>query len=251
MIHVDPASIGSPGPAPAGAEAAQAPPPAPRGLIERQIVMLSELAEIGMEIARAAGRAAADPAAEQAAGDAFRGDPALAYTRAARAVRLTFALQTQLLGRLADLDKAESIAAVERRSRRRRGVQRLVEEAVAAEYPEAGGRALQRVSLDVREQLYEADEQADLLGRPFGELVARICADLGLSPERTAQVLAAADGAAAPIQDPSPSGLSGGAVVPPQHGGSSSAGRLDPRDEPEDDGQDEEEDTFLEWPPPG
>jgi hypothetical protein len=193
MIHVDPAQLPS-SPAPAGAEGA-------RALVERQLAALSELADIGMEIARAAGRAATDPAAEEAAGDTFRGDPCLGYTRVARAVRLTFALQVQLLKDVAALEKIEANRAHERTVRRRMGLQRLVEEALDAERPEASDREFHALSAEARERLKDADDEAELLGRPFAEIVARICQDLGLSPERTAELTAAAAlGAPLPCQ---------------------------------------------------
>src|SRR4051794_18794903 len=99
MIHVGPAHVAPntvPSPAPAGAPA--------RALIERQLATLTRLAEIGMEIAEAAGRQAA--AAQSDAGEAaLPGDPGLTYSRAARAVRLTIALQSRLAKDLAALDR--------------------------------------------------------------------------------------------------------------------------------------------------
>src|SRR4051812_42698194 len=99
MLHVDPAQLGSPRPAPrAAADGDDAASTSPRALIERRIAVLGELADLGMEIARAATQAATTaPAPDEAAAPGFRGDPVLAYTRAARAVRQTFALQSTLL----------------------------------------------------------------------------------------------------------------------------------------------------------
>jgi hypothetical protein len=237
MLHVDPAQLAS-SPAPAGPEGA-------RALVERQLAALSELAEIGMEIARAAGPAVADAAAKEAAESAFRGDAVLAYTRVARAVRLTFALQVQLLKDLAGLEKAEAKAAYERRSRRRMRVQRLVEEALDAERPDASDHEFHGLCTEARERLRDADDEADLLGRPFPEIVARICGDLGLSAARTAQVVAATEGRSLP----SPSGAAeGGDSRAPQTGACTADGA--PLQDDGEEISDEEWDTFLEWPPP-
>ncbi|OYX34496.1 MAG: hypothetical protein B7Y99_05225 [Caulobacterales bacterium 32-69-10] len=56
------------------------------------MAMLERLAEIGMEIAEDAGRMSRS----QAEGVAQAADPGLTYSRAARAVRLTIALQQRL-----------------------------------------------------------------------------------------------------------------------------------------------------------
>jgi hypothetical protein len=104
MIHLDPAS--------ATVDAVRADPPpadpsaAGRALVERQLGVLTELAEIGMEIARGAGRCAVESLEGDAA--ATGPDPTLAYSRAARAVRMTIALQARLLKALPELDRAEA-----------------------------------------------------------------------------------------------------------------------------------------------
>jgi hypothetical protein len=237
MIHVDPAHVAS-SPAPAGAAE-------PRALIERQLAVLTRLADIGMEIAEAAGRAAAEPAQEAsgaAAGAGFRADPALAYTRTARAVRMTIALQVQLLKELAAFEKAAGEAAKARAERRRVGVQRLID-ATLAESERLDGCSVRRLSIEARERLFDAEIDAEVQGLAFAEIVARICGDLGLPPERTAQIVTAAGGSL----DPSPSGSSRRSGVPARRGRGSCGGRMDPRDESHDA---KPEDTFLEWPPP-
>src|SRR5687767_8630850 len=102
MIHVDPALVA---PSPAAAPATDA-----RALIERQLAMLTRLAEIGMEIAEACGReaVAAPGAGEGAAQTPERlRDPGLAFARVARAVRMTIALQSRLAKDLAALDRTD------------------------------------------------------------------------------------------------------------------------------------------------
>ena len=97
MLHAPPAAIDPP----AAAQSDTA-----RGLVERQVAALDRLAEMGMRIAEAAtNRAVAGLEGETDKGD--RRDPTLAYGRAARAVRMCFALQTRLMDALSALDRAE------------------------------------------------------------------------------------------------------------------------------------------------
>jgi len=148
-------------------------------LIERQMPMLARLAEIGMEIAEAAGRRAA---AETDGGEAgpHAPDPALAFARAARAVRLTIALQSRLMGELAALDRGEALARVGEAHVRRGRVHRLVERAIEAHVEDE--HEIERLSSEAWELLTDADA-ADIAGRSTAELVALICADLGLPME--------------------------------------------------------------------
>jgi hypothetical protein len=202
MIRVDPATVTL--------------PPA-RPLVERQLAMLTRLAEIGMEIAEEAGRQATGRG-RPAEGTPMR-DPGLIYARVARAVRMTIALQSRLTDDLAGLARAADMA----RADRRRRLDRLVERAVEAEHAE--GDDTGRLRDEARERLTDAELDAELDGLTFVEAVARICEDLGLSPDRTARIVAAAgaddgppaapwpDGAAAdPSRDPAshPPGAAGG-----------------------------------------
>ncbi|HTI67893.1 MAG TPA: hypothetical protein VL460_10165 [Caulobacteraceae bacterium] len=161
--------------------AAHAPPAADRDasardLIERQMAMLTRLAEIGMEIAEAAGRKAR---ALAEGGETGAVDPGLSYARAARAVRLTIALQSRLAKDLAGLGRAETLARVAEAARRRDRIHRRVEQAIGTErYDED---EVERLSSDAWERLTDEDD-GDLLERPIDEVVARICQDLGLSP---------------------------------------------------------------------
>ena len=219
MIHVDPAQVAS-HPVPAQSPGADGPAQA-RALIERQLAMLSRLAEIGMEIAEAAGRQATGAAGESDA--PFRTDPALAYARVARAVRMTIALQSRLAKDLSELDQAEGKSEAARVAARRSRLHRLVEQAIEA------GRAgdedfdedeIERLSSDAWERLTDAADEADFAGcAPFAEVVARICEDLQLSPDWTARLMVAAGAPAAPvipeialalIRDPGVMGRAGG-----------------------------------------
>ena len=194
MIHVDPAQVAS-HPLPAGPPQTDG-PAAARTLIERQLAMLARLAEIGMEIAEAAGRQATG-----AAEGAPLRDPGLAFVRVARAVRMTIALQSRLVGDLAALDRAAGQARAAQAGARRERLHRLVERAIEAEHAsheDWDDDAIERLSSDAWERLTDADDDAGLAGlAPFAEVVAAICADLGLSPEWTARLLAASGGGGA------------------------------------------------------
>jgi hypothetical protein len=192
MIHLDP-TLTAPRPVPASAPA-DAPA---RALIEAQLAMLIRLAQIGMEIAEAVGRdaAAATPGAPDTAA---RRDPGLVFARVARAVRMTIALQSRLAKDLAALDRADDMAQAARKTRRRMRLSRLVEDAaraqVAAANPDGDEDAvedeIEQLASAAYERLTDA-EDGDFLGRPFDEVVAGICADLGLPPDWTARLHAA------------------------------------------------------------
>ena len=107
MFHAAPALV-APVPAPAPADA--------RALIEGQLVMLTKLAQVGMELAEAVGREA--QAAPIEAG--------LAFARVARAVRMTIALQSRLAKDLAALDRADHMAEKARTTRPRIRLSQLV-----------------------------------------------------------------------------------------------------------------------------
>lgn len=138
--------------------------------------LLTRLAEIGIEIAEATARRAIALAETPAlAPDAP--DPGLTYARVARAVRLTIALHARLTRELAEADSAHAQARAAEAARRRERVHRRVERAVEAETGDAD--EADQLSSDAWERLTDEDDEALLL-RPIGEMVARICADLGL-----------------------------------------------------------------------
>ena len=158
-----------------------------RPLVERRLQVLGELAEIGLEVARAVERQA------RAAGpDVDLKRLSMAYARAARAVRMTVALQS----RLSEALKAREAAAAEQRAEaeaeaddalaarletqkvRVAGIVERVLEAEHEDYDEVSRLVLKAERLLDDESLYD-----DILSRPIGELVACICRDLGLSPD--------------------------------------------------------------------
>jgi hypothetical protein len=211
MIHVDPALVASD-------------PPPTRARIEGQLVMLDRLAAIGMEIAEACGRdAKAAPNADEARA------VGLVFARVARAVRMTIALQSRLMKDLAALDRADDLAERARTTRRRIRLRRLVEDAARASVAakrEAGRQfwadedavedEIEQLSSEAYERLVDAEDD-EFTGGAFDEVVAGIAADLGLSPDWTARLLAAT---AAPLPPPPswgrwpPKGVGGGEVEP-------------------------------------
>jgi hypothetical protein len=145
---------------------------------ERRLRILQELAEIGMDLARAVQRralAAEDPAVVA--------NPALSFSRIARAVRQTVALE-------AKLDQDRQAVMAERAERRARDarlqahkhkarIRDLVERAIDAE---ASGDAAEDLLCDLNERLEDADDLAAFADRPVAEIVAHICRELGLNP---------------------------------------------------------------------
>ena len=154
-----------------------------RALIEAQLVMLTRLAEIGMAIAEDAGRRSAALAQSGEAGAPkaqHEPDPGLTYSRAAHAVRLTFALQSRLLEALAALDKSDADARAGEARRRRERIHRQVKQAIEAECDDRG--EIKQLSWAAWERLVE-DDDGDFADLPISEVVARICADLGVAVE--------------------------------------------------------------------
>ena len=156
---------------------------AARARVETQMAMLTELAGIGMEIARAAGRRATASLEDEAL-DGARPDPVLAYARAARAVRMTIALQARLAKDLLALDRAEASDRAAQATARRGRVHRLVERAIRDAHDDQD--EIENLSDDALERLQDREAFGDLDGRPLGEVVALICKDLGLSPDWSA-----------------------------------------------------------------
>jgi hypothetical protein len=201
-----------------------------RALARRQLQVLERLAEAGMEVVLAAEREAkarspqvqsprtcapeAKPPCEAPDGAAaLEGAPdpsapppevraartlqglAMAYARAARAVRMTVLAQSRLMRELEGLEReaahvwpsdaqARRAARDQARAARKAQVRRIVQRVAEAQWDAQGadreaGRAL---DFDAIERLDE-DVYGDVLARPMGEIIARICRDLGLDPD--------------------------------------------------------------------
>ena len=178
-----------------------------RPVLERQAARLEELAEIGMEIARDLRRRVA----EAAAPGVEAVDPsvvALAFGRVSRAVRMTCALQTEVLDKLRGVGRIEAYDATLAAQAARKlaeaaarsaaaldvGKQRLL--ARKSEIAKAmtgvigglhrgaeGGEAHERCIREATERLKDANDLGDILSRPISEIIEQICRDLGLSPD--------------------------------------------------------------------
>ena len=144
---------------------------------ERHARVLRELTEIGMDLAREVRRQALE-----AGTDIPAADLALEFSRIARAVRQTVALEAKLAeDRQARADKTEASRVLDARVRgirRKTRVIGLVERVLESESD--GERLLD----DLAERL-EDENDTDFADAPIGELVARICRDLGVTPDWT------------------------------------------------------------------
>jgi hypothetical protein len=167
---------------------------------ERRLRLLEELAEIGMELARALKPgAAADGVCEDPSDDNAPGkgrDPADAYARLSRAIRLTLVLEAKTDQALRDLKsgvvparqaqraqsaKRADIAAARDLDDRRERVCHLVLRLVQAEFPSVHEFAALWETLEDR--LEEDPAYFDIGERPLREIIERVCKDLKLTPD--------------------------------------------------------------------
>jgi len=161
----------------------------------RQLAVLQELAEIGMQMARALrdealARAEAEAPAEPAPRSRFgAADPALQFSRIAKAVRQTLALETRVAEGIATARQAHeqrtvgaARLALDDRQDDIRGfvVQAIESEADRRELPE---KEVERLTDELDERLEDGGYDEALADGPIAELVARICFDLGLTPD--------------------------------------------------------------------
>jgi hypothetical protein len=164
-----------------------------RTLLDRQLEALGRLAEMGMAIAGAIERRGT---VEGANSGAELHHAAMDFARVSRAVRLTYALQSSLIAEFKgarsrragpaapDEDADEGPMRViwdeppgeDERRQVRLAVRRL---AVGAAMDK---ESVERLVREAAERL-ERDDFAGVLNRPVGEIVAMICADLGLEPD--------------------------------------------------------------------
>ena len=151
--------------------------------------LLEELADIGMELARELPRQAREsgPSNEARPG---AGEIAMAYSRIARAVRLTLALETRLAEARVEaaapvnpwdepFDFDRGFTAV-RVHLQKQAVAKAVEEVIGAEIdPAREAERIERLRGDLYERLndHEDDKAFELM--PVFDLVERICHDLG------------------------------------------------------------------------
>ena len=160
-----------------------------RPLAMRQLQVLGELAEQGLEIGRAIEhQAKAAPPAEDIDLNAL----AMAHARVARAVRMTIMLQSKLIGELQTSEEgAARKAARAAAARQERGDPAYVHKARVEGVVERVAKAacgededeIERLMTEAAERLDDDDIYGEVLSRPMGELVALICRDLGLEPD--------------------------------------------------------------------
>jgi hypothetical protein len=132
----------------------------------QRLALLRELAEIGMGLARGLGQRAQD--------EPGGADLGLAYAQIARAVRQTLALEA----RFEDEAKSEHLRqASARGAAAKREARRLVQRAIDTD---PGDRNPYVLGAHLNERLRDEDD-ADFADRPLVEIVARICADLGVA----------------------------------------------------------------------
>jgi len=166
---------------------------------ERRLRLLAELAEIGMELARALkpsneGEAPAAAPADEARGR--RRDPAEAFAGLSRAVRLTLALEARADEELRDLisgvttareekraraaDKARE-AAKEHREVREADIQDLVTEAAMDQI--TGEADLERFDRELDDRMLADEDFWSDPARPLREVVERYCDYFDLAPD--------------------------------------------------------------------
>ncbi len=165
---------------------------------ERRLRLLEELTEIGMELARAlrpgAAEAREDPSDDEAR--AKGRDPADAFSRLSRAIRLTVALEARTDAELRDLkagvvsvrddERAEAAERAEKaaqmaRMTRKAEVAYLVANIAQAEIGE--GDQWENLCAALDERLDEDEAYENLDRWPLRETVERLCKDLALSPD--------------------------------------------------------------------
>ncbi len=159
----------------------------------KRLQMLQELAEIGMDLARAVHRQALAEAPAIEAGEGAvahppaGGDLGLVFSRIARAVRQTLALEARLEQERSARDRAagqgpgrQGVEAKWRARRRRQEVSSFVEQLIEAE---SDRDDVEHLLADLAERLDDDEDAGALADRPIGELIAGICRDLGLTPD--------------------------------------------------------------------
>jgi hypothetical protein len=160
-----------------------------RALLERQLWILGQLAEGGLEFARAIERQATSG---EAGKEGVPAAAAMAYARVARAVRLTILLQSKLIADLQTLESKAANDAYTAHCRRALDQPRLEREQkarigrIVGRVAWAEGREhaeIQRMARHAAEMLDHDDHFGDILTRPVSEIIALICRDLGLEPD--------------------------------------------------------------------
>jgi hypothetical protein len=157
-----------------------------------KLAMLRELAECGMDMARdVRNQAVAEPAPDQPAkAGGEREALALAFWRLSRAVRMTLALHTEMeenhrrQSEETAADRARR--AAEARDKHRAYQRDKVERVAGATLDTKAGKdwnERERLDDELRERLTDFDDYALCGQRSIGEIIVRICRDLGVTPD--------------------------------------------------------------------
>ena len=159
---------------------------------ERHLRVLAELTEIGLDLTRALKRrveAQAKTWADEPPPSTER-DPADAFQRLSRSVRLTLAMEARVAKALRALIAGEAVAVETRHADKARAKHRetaparvvdLVTQAMRAEIDNQ--EALYDCREALEERLEEDEAYEGYIDRPLRETVERLCADLGLTPD--------------------------------------------------------------------
>ena len=151
-------------------------PPDRARRVARQLQMLDELAEIGVELAR---RLLAQVPDQPSAAPRSAADPFIAYARVTRAVRLTLAMQTRVAeGTLATARPAKPVP--ERKDYRKTLLRLIVQEEV--ERCTDGAERTQTI-LDLHERLEDLDLEEALETRRPSQIALDICRAVGVDPQ--------------------------------------------------------------------
>jgi hypothetical protein len=149
-----------------------------RPLLERNIAVAGQLAEGGLEMAMAAKDRALtqDGPVEPAVFEGL----SRAYARMARSTRLSLMLQDRQIKDLIAFDKgaAPDVGRDDRKDHVERIVRIIVD-------PQAPAEESERLVKEGAERLDRETLEKSLLSRPVSELVAIICKDIGLDPDRS------------------------------------------------------------------
>jgi hypothetical protein len=154
------------------------PDPELRARALAQLDRLDELAEIGMKAARLVGVRADNPRPDEDLNAL-----AMAYSRAARAVRQCVLLQARITKDLRDGDRADRKGAEESEAARRDDRKAQVENLLYRKAERVHGEdaeAIEKLMDEACERLDHEDLYGDLMGTPVAVLVEEISRDLGL-----------------------------------------------------------------------
>jgi hypothetical protein len=158
-----------------------------------QLDRLDELAEIGMKAARLVG-VRADNAGPEEDVNAL----AMAYARAARAVRQCVLLQAKIVKDLRDGDRADRTGAEKSEAERREDRKTQVENLVYRKAERVHGDdhdAIETLMNEACERLDDEDLHGDLMGTPVAVLVEEISRELGLDAAKASAAVQRSHGA--------------------------------------------------------